>query len=49
LREYETMAEVRAAISHFLEAVSNQKRLHSAFGYVPPIEFGQRNIQPVSP
>jgi putative transposase len=49
LREYETMAEARASISHFLEAVYNQKRLHSALGYVSPAEFEQLNIQPVSP
>lgn len=49
LREYETMAEARASISHFLEAVYNQKRLHSALGYRPPVEFEQLNIQPVSP
>lgn len=49
LREYETMAEARASISHFLEAVYNQQRLHSALGYIPPAEFEQRNIQPVSP
>lgn len=49
LREYETMAEARASIGHFLEAVYNQKRLHSALGYVPPAEFEQRNTQPVSP
>jgi transposase InsO family protein len=49
LREYETMTEARASISHFLEAVYNQKRLHSALGYLPPVEFEQRNIQSVSP
>ena len=49
LREYETMAEARNLISHFLEAVYNQKRLHSALGYLPPAEFEQQHTQPVSP
>ena len=41
LSEYETRAEARASIRHFLEDVYNQKRLHSALGYVPPAEFEQ--------
>lgn len=49
LHEYETMAEARTSIGHSLEAVYNQKRLHSALGYLPPVEFEQLNIQPVSP
>ncbi|MCA1850448.1 MAG: integrase core domain-containing protein [Acidobacteria bacterium] len=49
LREYEMMAEARTSISNFLEAVYNQKRLHSALGYAPPVEFEQPNTRPVSP
>jgi putative transposase len=49
LHVYETLAEARDSISHFLEAVYNQTRLHSAIGYLPPAEFEQQNIQPVSP
>ena len=37
--EYRDMAEVRASIREFLEKIYNQKRLHSALGYLPPAEF----------
>ena len=39
LNEYDTLAEVLASIQHFIEAVYNRKRLHSAIGYRPPAEF----------
>ena len=42
LFEYATMTEARTRIQHFLEEVYNQKRLHSALGYVPPSEFEQQ-------
>lgn len=45
LFEYETIAEARSRIGHFLEEVYNQKRLHSALGYVPPAEFEQQLCQ----
>jgi transposase InsO family protein len=45
LFEYETMAEARERISHFLEVVYNQKRLHWAIGYLPPAEHEQRLCQ----
>ncbi len=37
--EYRDLAEARAFITEFLEKVYNQKRLHSALGYLPPAEF----------
>ena len=40
--EYRDLADARASIREFLEKVYNQKRLHSALGYVPPAEF-ERN------
>jgi len=37
--EYRDLAEARSAIREFLEKIYNQKRLHSALGYIPPAEF----------
>jgi putative transposase len=37
--EYRDLGEARASIGTFLEKVYNQKRLHSALGYLPPAEF----------
>ena len=41
LADYQTLTEARASISHFIEEVYNRKRLHSALGYRPPVEFEQ--------
>ena len=37
--EYRDLAEARASIHRFLDQVYNRKRLHSALGYLPPVEF----------
>jgi len=38
-QEYRDLAEARASIQQFIEKTYNAKRLHSALGYRPPIEF----------
>src|SRR6266852_5625804 len=47
LNDYETLAEVLASVQHFIEAVYNRKRLHSAIGYRPPLEFEASLSQPL--
>lgn len=38
-QEYRDLAEARASIRQFIEKIYNGRRLHSALGYVPPVEF----------
>jgi putative transposase len=39
--EYRDFDEARRLIGQFIESIYNQKRLHSALGYLPPVEFEQ--------
>lgn len=39
LNEYQTFEQAAADLGHFIAVVYNQRRLHSALGYVPPAEF----------
>lgn len=52
LNEYEDFEEAFANIENFIDSVYNQKRLHSALGYLPPEEFEQqqqnsKNFEPL--
>jgi transposase InsO family protein len=38
-QEYRDLADARASIDRFIEKIYNGKRLHSALGYRPPVEF----------
>lgn len=39
LSEYEDFADAYAQIGHFIEQVYQRKRIHSALGYLTPVEF----------
>ncbi len=45
-QEYRDLAEARASIQTFIERIYNGKRLHSALGYRPPIEFERSLLNP---
>ena len=42
--DYDGITEAKARIGHFITQVYNQKRPHSALGYLTPIEFEQKNL-----
>jgi len=48
-QEYRDLADARSCIELFLEKVYNGKRLHSALGYRPPVEFELSLLAPSIP
>ena len=45
-QEYRDLAEARASVTHFIDQVYNQKRMHSALDYRSPVEFEQSLTAP---
>jgi putative transposase len=42
LKEYETVKEAYENIKWFIEEIYNPTRMHSALGYISPMEFERR-------
>jgi putative transposase len=48
LWDYQSVEDVKRRLPYFLQEVYNQKRLHSALGYVTPEEFEQAELASVA-
>ncbi len=45
VNEYQDFEDALSSTAHFIEVVYNRKRLHSALGYLPPVEYEQLWLQ----
>ena len=44
MKEYRDLEDLRLHIAEFIERYYNQKRLHSALGYLSPAEFERTTV-----
>ena len=49
MSDYDSLADAKQRIKQFIEGLYNRKRLHSAIGYVPPVEFEQMLLTATTP
>jgi len=45
LNEYWNFAEVIERVPAFIDQIYNTRRLHSALGYLPPVQFEERHAR----
>jgi transposase InsO family protein len=49
MSDYDSLADAKQRIKLFIEGLYNRKRLHSAIGYLPPVEFEQMLLTAATP
>ena len=48
ITDYETFEDAAANIPRFIGEVCNERRLHSAIGYLSPKQYEERNTRPLT-
>ena len=48
IAEYDAFEDVAADLPHFIDEVYNERRFHSALGYLSPKQYEERNSRPLT-